>query len=52
MARSRLSESQLDIVRAYIRGQAEHHRTKTFADEYRAFLRNHGVAFDEKYLLG
>lgn len=33
-----VSESQIDAIRDYIQRQAEHHRTKTFADEYRAFL--------------
>jgi putative transposase len=47
-----VSESQLDTVRDYIRRQPEHHRTKTFAEEYRAFLERHGIEFDERYLLG
>lgn len=46
-----VSESQVEVVRTYIRGQAEHHRTKTFAEEYRAFLRQHRVEFDERYVL-
>ena len=33
-----VSQSQLDDIRAYVRSQREHHRTKTFAEEYRAFL--------------
>ena len=47
-----VSESQLDTVRDYIRRQPEHHRTKTFAEEYRAFLERHGIEFDERYLFG
>ena len=47
-----VSQSQLDDVRAYIRSQPEHHRTKTFVEEYRAFLLRHGVEYDERYLLG
>lgn len=47
-----VSRSQLDDIRAYIRSQAEHHRTKTFAEEYRAFLARHRVEYDERYLLG
>lgn len=46
-----VSHSQLDHVRAYIRDQAEHHRTRSFAEEYRAFLERHEVEFDERYLL-
>ena len=47
-----VSESQLDTVRDYIRRQPEHHRTKTFAEEYRAFLEKHDIEFDERYLFG
>jgi putative transposase len=47
-----VSQSQIDSVQRYIQNQEEHHRTKTFAEEYRMFLRRHGVAFDERFLLG
>ena len=47
-----VSESQIETVRDYIRRQEEHHRVKTFAEEYRVFLERHQVAFDERYLLG
>ena len=47
-----VSESQVDDVRAYIRSQPDHHRTKTFAEEYRAFLARHHIQYDERYLLG
>jgi REP element-mobilizing transposase RayT len=47
-----VSKSQLDGVRDYVRGQVEHHRTKTFAEEYRAFLQRHQIECDERYLLG
>ena len=46
------SQSQLDDVRAYIGSQPEHHRTKTFVEEYRAFLVRHHIEYDERYLLG
>ncbi|HEY0944799.1 MAG TPA: IS200/IS605 family transposase [Opitutaceae bacterium] len=47
-----VSTSQCDAVRAYIRNQAEHHRTTTFEEEYRAFLDRHEVDYDDRYLLG
>jgi putative transposase len=47
-----VSESQLDNVQEYIRSQPEHHRTKTFVEEYRAFLTRHRIEYDERYLLG
>ena len=35
----------------YVQNQEEHHRKKTFKDEYIELLHEHGVEFDEKYLL-
>jgi putative transposase len=40
----------VDALLAYIDNQEEHHRTKTFQDEYRTFLKKHGVAYDERYV--
>ena len=47
-----VSESNLEHVKAYIASQEEHHRTKTFEEEYRAFLKRNNVDFDDRYLLG
>ena len=47
-----VSQSQVEVVRRYIRGQEEHHRCKTFEEEFRGLLEKHGVDFDERYLLG
>ena len=33
------------------KNQEEHHRNKTFREEYIALLEEHGVVYDEKYLL-
>jgi len=46
-----VSPSQLERVRTYIQRQAEHHRKRTFAEEYRDLLRAHGIDFDERFLL-
>ena len=45
-----VSPSQLENVRAYIQEQEEHHRTRTFREEYLALLQRSGVEFDERYL--
>ncbi|NTU58455.1 MAG: IS200/IS605 family transposase [Chlorobiaceae bacterium] len=37
-----VSESQADNVRNYINGQTEHHRVKSFADEYKEFIEKFG----------
>ena len=45
-----VSFSNLDSVKAYIAGQEEHHRTKTFQEEFIAFLKRHGIDYDERYM--
>ena len=45
-----VSESNVGAVREYIARQKEHHRKKSFQEEYRLFLERHGVAFDERYV--
>lgn len=45
-----VSESNVSAVRDYIADQQEHHRKKSFQEEYRAFLERHRVAFDERYV--
>lgn len=45
-----VSESRLQSVCAYIRNQENHHRKKTFQEEYLDLLRFHNVTFDERYL--
>jgi putative transposase len=45
-----VSPSQLEAVLQYIEEQQEHHRTRTFQEEYRELLRKHGVDFDERYV--
>jgi len=47
-----VSKSNIDSVADYIRNQREHHRTKTFQEEYIAFLKKHGVDYDERYVWG
>ncbi len=45
-----VSESNVPIVREYIANQQEHHRKKSFQEEYRAFLERHQVTYDERYV--
>jgi putative transposase len=45
-----VSYSQIESVRHYIQNQHEHHQTKTFEDEYIAFLNLHEIVFDRQYL--
>src|ERR1041384_4277246 len=45
-----VSVSQLETITEYIKNQPEHHRTKTFQEEFLALLRKHRIEFDERYL--
>lgn len=45
-----VSYSQIENVQQYIRKQEEHHRTRTFQEEYITFLKRHGIEFRLKYL--
>jgi len=40
----------LNRVQRYIANQVEHHRKKTFAEEYVEWLRLSKVEFDERYV--
>ncbi len=37
-----VSESMIDMTRNYIKNQEEHHKNKSFKDEYNDFLEKHG----------
>jgi putative transposase len=45
-----VSESNVQSICDYIANQVEHHRHKTFEEEYRMFLEKHHVAYDERYV--
>jgi REP element-mobilizing transposase RayT len=45
-----VSYSSTDQVKHYLANQAEHHRVRTFQDEFREFLRRHGLSWDERYV--
>jgi len=42
--------SDLNALLQYIDNQEEHHRTRTFQDEYRAFFTKYGIEYDERYV--
>lgn len=44
------SRSQLNQVVQYIRNQPEHHRKKSFREEYMEFLEKFEIEYDDKYL--
>ncbi|HBB86887.1 MAG TPA: IS200/IS605 family transposase [Blastocatellia bacterium] len=47
-----VSKSNIPEVIKYIQNQREHHRKKTFQEEYLEFLKANGIDYDERYLWG
>jgi len=45
-----VNPAELDVVIEYIKNQEEHHKKKSFQDEFRAFLKKYKVEFDERYV--
>jgi putative transposase len=45
-----VSHSAIEFVKAYIANQEEHHRSRTFQDEFQTLLIKHGIEFDLRYL--
>ena len=45
-----VSSTKVEIVKKYIQNQKEHHRKKTFKEEYRDFLKEYKIDYDEKYV--
>jgi putative transposase len=45
-----VSPSRLREVKKYLQSQQEHHRVKTFQEEFRDFLKRHSVPYDEKHV--
>ncbi len=43
-----VSQSTVDEVAKYIAGQEEHHRVKTFAEEYEAFVKRYGLEWRDE----
>ena len=45
-----IGQSQLAPLKRYIASQKEHHRHKTFQEEFRQFLKRYQVDYDERYV--
>jgi REP element-mobilizing transposase RayT len=46
-----VSVSHIPQTVTYIQNQVEHHRTKSFMEEYLSFLKKHRIDYDERYVL-
>ena len=47
-----VSHSQRDTVAQYIGNQEEHHRRRTFEEEFIALLRKSGIDYDPRFVFG
>ena len=45
-----VSPSNVEPVKAYIANQEEHHRNRTYQEEFRLMLERHGIEYDERYV--
>jgi REP element-mobilizing transposase RayT len=45
-----IGQSQVGRVKQYIANQKEHHRRRSFQDEFRGLLRKYEIDYDEKYV--
>ena len=47
-----VSPSQVAVVKKYIAGQEEHHRKRSFEEEFTEMLRKCGVDYDPQFVFG
>ena len=47
-----VSPSQVSVVKRYIENQEEHHRKRSFEEEFVTLLRSCGIEYDERYVFG
>jgi REP element-mobilizing transposase RayT len=45
-----VSSKEISHLTTYIENQFEHHKTKTFKEEYESFLKEYSVEYDERYV--
>lgn len=45
-----IGKSQINALKKYIQNQKDHHRKKTFKEEFLEILNRYGIEYDERYL--
>lgn len=45
-----INPKQIEVVKHYIMNQEEHHKKTTFQDEYRTFLKEYDIDYDERFV--
>jgi putative transposase len=47
-----VGQSQIADTIAYIKNQRQHHQRKSFEEEYKVFLKVHGIEAEDQYIFG
>ena len=47
-----ISPSQVGVVKHYIQSQEQHHRKRSFEEEFVTLLRSCGIEYDERFVFG
>jgi putative transposase len=45
-----IGQSNIEVLKRYIRRQKEHHKRVTLQEEYRGFLKAYRIDYDERYV--
>ena len=45
-----MGQNELEDLVTYVANQEEHHKVRTFQEEYLALLKKYGVQYDERYV--
>ena len=45
-----VSSSKVETIKRYILSQKEHHKKMSFIEEYKLFLDEYGIEYDDKYI--
>lgn len=45
-----VNPTEIEVVKNYIQNQEEHHKTKSYQDEFKAFLNKYNIDYNEDYV--
>ena len=45
-----VSNSKVEVVKKYIKNQPQHHKHEDYKDEFRLFLKENDIEYDERYV--
>ncbi len=45
-----VNPTEIEVVKNYIKNQEEHHKTKSFQEEFLAFLKKYNIEYEDRYI--